>query len=47
MKAKKVTKKLVLNKVTLFHLNDFQMKDVKGGDKIHPPSEGMSCKFPC
>lgn len=38
MKAKKVTKKLVLNKETLSNLDDLQMKDVKGGWNIHVPT---------
>ena len=34
MKTKKLKKKLVLNKATIFNLNNPAMKIVKGGDEV-------------
>ncbi|MCP4148387.1 MAG: hypothetical protein GY757_11610 [bacterium] len=35
MKAKKLNKKLILNKKTVSNLNNEAMSDVKGGDFVH------------
>lgn len=56
MKAKKLNKKLVLNKKTISHLGDWEMNKVQGGKTQIPydtcpltcePSCGISCRTVC
>ena len=48
MKTKNVKKKLVLNKVTIGHLNNYELKGINGGAvSLDACSEETSCEENC
>jgi hypothetical protein len=49
MKTKIFRKQLELNKRTIYHLTDQELKNLEGGSKITWPSGGaaLSCEGPC